>query len=541
MKVRRTRRLWSIVGLLSVAALTVSCSSAGEDAAGSGTGEAGSDSTYQVGMIGTDSGGNPVRGGTFTMAGFSEPRLLDPAETIVAGSTGGVEMAAVYDVLLRWDSEANKVVPRLAESISANDDFTTWTLTLRDGVKFSDGSPLNAAAVKWSIERYVEKGATEAKLWQASVTKIGTPDERTVVFELADKWPTFDHMLTSGPGMIVAKSADAGGKFKPVGAGPFTFERHAPQEELVLKANDGYWDGRPNLDRIRVVYLNDPHASMESFGSGGVNSVFLRDPDLVDKALADKLPGFLNMVSLGNVAMINAAEGRPGADPRVRQAMHHAINPELIRQRAFQGAGVASNAIFPEFSQWHTDTEPLPYDPEQAKRLLSEAKADGFDGKVSYTDAQDPASRATALAFKSSLEAVGFEVELDLTRTVADQISKVAVKQDYDVAGWGISWREAGPYGRMFATLHSKGNLSAGMPTGKEMDALLDEFRGAETLEQQRAVMAKIQQQWNEDVPALVYGPTPEFLVWAENIHGVVDTTNSMVLLDKAWIEGGGS
>src|SRR3546814_2208854 len=82
-------------------------------------------------------------------------------ETIVAGSTGGLEMAAIYDVLMRWDSEANTVEPQLAESLEPNEDFTTWTLKLRDGVKFSDGTPLDSAAVKFSLDRYVRLGADE--------------------------------------------------------------------------------------------------------------------------------------------------------------------------------------------------------------------------------------------------------------------------------------------------------------------------------------------------------------------------------------------
>ncbi|MDT0203210.1 ABC transporter substrate-binding protein [Nocardioides sp. AE5] len=188
------------------------------------------------------------------------------------------------------------------------------------------------------------------------------------------------------------------------------------------------------------------------------------------------------------------------------------------------------------FATWHTDVEPLPFDPDRARELLDEAKADGYDGKITWLDGSDPASRATAQAAKGFLEAVGFEVDLDLVANVQEQIVKVAVDRSHDVAGWGISWREAGPYGRMFATLHSQGNLSAGMPTSPEMDALFDEFQGAESEEDQREVMGRIQAQWNEQVPALILSPTFEYLLWSEDLHGVVESTNSMVLLHEAWI-----
>ncbi|MEV0969225.1 ABC transporter substrate-binding protein [Microtetraspora glauca] len=542
MKPRNTTWLRPAAGLLVVAALTAACTSSpgGKNTAAPGQTTKPSPSTYQVGMIGDDSGGEPVKGGTLTFGAYAEAAVLDPAQTIVAGSTGGLEMAAIYDVLMRWDSTAGEVKPQLAKGLEAGDGYKKWTLTLRDGVTFSDGTPLNAKAVKWSLDRYVEKGADEARLWKDNVTSVETPDDSTVVFTLAKKWPTFAYMLTTGPGMIVAKSSDDGGTFTPVGAGAFTFGTYAPHEETVLNARADYWDGRPNLDKIRVIYMTDPNALLDTLRSGGAQAAFFRDPALIDKALGDGFHGYMNLVALGNVGVINASEGRPGADPRVRQALFHAIKPEVIYQRSYNGAGVASNEVFPDFSRWHTDNASLAYDPDKARELLKQAKADGFDGKITYLGRQDPSARATALAIKSMLESVGFQVELDLVRAVADQITKVAVNKDYDVAGWGISWREAGPYGRMFATLHSKGNLSVGMHTGPEMDALIDEFQVAETEDEQRAIMGRIQKQWNTDVPALVYGPTPEFLAWQKNVHGVEDSVNSMILLDDAWIAPAG-
>jgi peptide/nickel transport system substrate-binding protein len=255
------------------------------------------------------------------------------------------------------------------------------------------------------------------------------------------------------------------------------------------------------------------------------------------EALDAGFHGFYNLVALGNVGVINSAPGRPGADPRVRRAMFHAIKPEVIYQRAFPGAGaLASNEIFPKFSGWHTGTAPLGYDPEKARALLKQARADGYDGQVSWLDGQDPASRTTSLAVKAMLENVGFDVQLDLVRSIADQTAKVAVSKSYDVAGWGMSWREAGPFGRIYATLHTKGNARYGMAGSPAMSGLIEELQGAGTVEQERAVMGRIQQQWNQDVPALIFGPQPELVAWQPDVQGVVGTVNSMVLLHDAWI-----
>jgi peptide/nickel transport system substrate-binding protein len=521
-----------VPGVAVLALLTTGCSSPADR-----TGQAPeARSSYAPGQVNLPEPGDPVDGGTVTFAAYSEPALLDPAQTIVAGSTGGLEMAAIFDVLMRYDADTGEVEPQLAESLTPSDDHTRWTLRLRPDVTFSDGTPVDAEAVAWSLDRYVERGADEAMLWSDNVRRTEVVDPRTVVFHLDRPWPTFGFMLTTGPGMVVARSSDSGGDFTPVGAGPFTLTSQQPGEEIVLDANEDYWGGRPHLDRVRTVFLGDPAAVQDSFDTGSVDLAFLRDPDLVDEALEQKTAGLLSMVALGSVAVINAGEGRAGSDPRVRRAMALAIDPELIAQRAYDGAGVASNAIFPEYSRWHTETEPLPVDPDGARSLVEEAKADGFDGRITYVDGSDKASRATAVAVEASLEAVGFDVEVQFARTIQEQIVTVAVDRDFDLAGWGVSWREAGPYGRMFATLHSQGNLSVGMPTGPAFDALFEEFQTAETHEGQLAVMERVQEEWNEQVPAVVFGPTPEFLMYGERVRGVVDTTNSMVLLDDAWV-----
>lgn len=525
-----------LVPCLATVALLAECTSAADT---SEEHEESAASSYTPGMLNLPDAGDPLDGGVATFAAYSEPAVLDPAQTIVAGSTGGVEMAAIYDVLMRWDGETNTVVPQLAESMEANGDHTEWTLDLRSGVEFSDGTPLDAEAVVWSLERYAEAGADEAMLWSDNVRRTTAVDDDTVLFELERPWPTFDYMLTTGPGMVVARSSDQGGGFTPIGAGPFTLAAQRPSEEIVLDANPGYWGGTPHLEQVRIAFLGDPAAVQDSFDGGSADLAFLRDSDRVEEELEQQTAGMLSMVALGSVAVINATEGRAGHDPRVRQAMALAIDPELISQRAYGGAGVASNAIFPDYSTWHTDVQPLPVDPDEARRLLDEAKADGFDGRISYVDGSDKASRATAVAVEASLEAVGFDVEVKLARTIQEQIITVAVDRDYDLAGWGISWREAGPFGRMFATLHSEGNLSVGMPTGPELDALFADFQVAETTEEQRSVMGRIQEEWNQQVPAVVFGPTSELVAFGERMRGVVGTTNSMVLLHDAWLAQG--
>ncbi|SEK73167.1 peptide/nickel transport system substrate-binding protein [Blastococcus sp. DSM 46786] len=534
MKRGRTHALRSTTALVIAAGLLAGCGSADDPVPGESQDQAAID--YAEGMVGEDSGGEPVSGGSLDYAAYAEPRSLDPAVTIAAGTTGGIEMINIYDSLTRYDAEGREFVPQLAESLAGNADSTEFTLTLREGVTFSDGTPLDSAAVKWSQERYAAENGPESALWVENVRTIETPDPTTVVYRLSKPWALFPSILSTGPGMIVAESSTAGDAFTPIGAGPFVLESWAPEEDLVLAANEDYWDGRPHLDQVRSVFLSDQQTGLDSLANGAVDAVLVRDPEKVDPWLEGGGAGYLSMVAAANVALINATEGRPGADPRVRRAMAMAIDPQLIKERAFEGHGLAGSTLFPEYSRWHTDTEALPYDPEEARRLLEEAKADGYDGVVEYIDASDPVSRATSLAVQANLEAVGFTVETELLQSIADQISRIAVNRDYDVAAWGNAYREGDPLAKMYPTLHSSGTQTYGMATSPEMDALLEDFQAAATTEEQLDVMDAIQQQVNETVPFLDWGPLAELIVWSDDVHGVQGAMASMVLFDEAWI-----
>ncbi|MFD1247425.1 ABC transporter substrate-binding protein [Nocardioides ginsengisoli] len=536
MSTRRTSTMRMLVAAVALTTLATGCQAAGGSDEHDGAPR--TVDRYQSGLVNIDDSGSPKKGGSLTFGAYSEPTALDPSHTIVAGSTGGDEMAAIFDELMRYDEESGKVVPQLAKSLSHSDDFTTWTLGLRDGVDFTDGTPLDAAAVAHSIERYVANGGDDAAIWKRNVTDTATPDDHTVVFTLARPWPSFEFLLTLGVGQIVAASSDAGGEFTPIGAGPYVLKSRSPQENLVLEANPHYWGGEPAISTVTFSYLNDPNVTYESFTADEIQMGFVNDAAVVDKALRAKSPGYLQMVSLGTMGIINAKEGHPGADPRVRRAIQLAVDPKVYSKRVTGGVGVASSDLFPGSSAWHTDgVGGLPYDPAEAKKLVAAAKADGFDGKITYLAASSASGKAAGVALKALLDAVGFDTTVKVATTITDIVTAVAVEGSYDMATWSFSWREVGPFARMFATSSSQGRLGAGSATSPELDALIDRFQGAATHEEQRTIMAEIQRVWNDLVPALIMGPKAELTMWRPSVHGVKSNSNTIVLLDQAWVD----
>lgn len=162
---RARARIWMVV-LASATLVVTGC-------AGSSQGTTTDASDVTVGVVGDQNdGGEPRSGGTVSFATYNGISSLDPADRQDGGATGGSEMAAIYDLLMRFDTAAGEYVPHLAQSLSANDDNTVWTLKLRDGVTFSDGTPMGSAAVVWSIDHYLQKKGTHALVWKTAVREM---------------------------------------------------------------------------------------------------------------------------------------------------------------------------------------------------------------------------------------------------------------------------------------------------------------------------------------------------------------------------------
>ncbi|WP_137726303.1 ABC transporter substrate-binding protein [Prescottella subtropica] len=500
--------------------------------------ESGDSASATTGLINIAAdAGDPVRGGTVTFGSYSFPNALDPTKTLAAGSNGGTEMAAVYDMLVRTDPETGEFEPQLAQSLENNADYTQFTLKLRDGVTFSDGTPVDAEAVKWSIDRFVAAGADVAQVWVNSVASIDTPDSKTVTFTLTGPWDRFPVMLAMGPGLVVSKNSEAGGKFTPIGAGPFTLERFAPNEEIILAPREDYWNGRPNLDKVRFVPTNGARGQFESLQSGQLNMAFImRDEATIRDALAANYSGYLGIQGLGTLGMINTREGRPGADLRVRQAIAYGVDPEAINNRANDGLGIADSALIPETSPWYTGAEGVPYDAEKAKQLLNEAKADGYDGKLTYLTPSEKSAEAAALTTQASLNAIGFDVQIQYVNSVSDLVRKMYAEHDFDMTRGAFTFMDEAPFLRLFGGLGSDSRNNATGYSDPQMDQLLVQVKSATTSDAKKEAIAKVQERANETIPYAVWGPTKVFTAWDNNIHGLKRSADNIMLFDEAWV-----
>lgn len=520
------------LGIAGALLLTGCASSSGESSnANSQT------SSGAAGFVGAQDAGEPVDGGTVTFGSYSFPSSLDPTKTQAAGSTGGTEMAAIYDTLVRSDSVSESFVPQLAKSLTNNGDFTSYTVTLADGLTFSDGSPLDAEAVKWSIDRFVAGKGDVSQTWLNIVDRVDTPNATTVEFRLTRPWNQFPALLSLGPGMIVARSSEAGGTFTPIGAGPFTLAKFAPHEELILAARTDYPGGRPPLDTVRFVPTSGAVSQYESLKSGQIDMTYiLRDEAVIKQALDDGYSGYLSPTGQNGIGTINNREGRPGADVRVRQAIAYGVDPEAINTRANNGLGTASSELVPETSRWYNNTAGIPFDQVKAKALLDQAKADGYDGKLRYLTTSEPGQQATALTVQASLNAIGFDVAIDYATDVTDLVRRVYKDHDFDMTRGGAPVGEEAPYINLYNSMASDSKNNPSGFADPQMDTLVTAVQTAPTDDAVRDAISKVQEYANQTVPYAIWGPASVLTAWDDNIHGVKRNITDIMFLDDAWI-----
>jgi peptide/nickel transport system substrate-binding protein len=402
--------------------------------------------------------------------------------------------------------------------------------------------------------------------WNSTVKSWEVIDDLTMKYTLQKPWVGFPYLLSSVSGMIYSPTAfqKAGPNFNTApgdaGAGPFKVKSYKPGEAIELERNPNYWGGEVYLDGLRFVYVGGAAQTYEAIKAGTIQGAFIRDDAVIAQAKADKY-GAIDMPAVaGNIINMNSNQevtcrgGQPAnacagqadgtkvknksatADIRVRQAIAHAIDPKVINERVYQGKALADSAPFANFP-WDPKVAGPKYDPTEAKRLVGEAKADGWDGKLRIYAPSTPEGNAWGQAVSAQLTAVGMDPQLDITHDIQWIVNQVLVLNDYDIHTWayGLLDESDANYLQLLGTFNSKaprygyGNA--------EMDAAIDLLRTADTDAKRVEAYKKISELWVRDMPAMVTAALMQSLVHSPKLHDAQRTAASIILFDKAWLE----
>lgn len=348
--------------------------------------------------------------------------------------------SSIYEYLVVIDTDG-KLAPDLATSWETADG-KDWTIHLREGVKFHDGSDFDSEDVKFTIMRTQDSNVGHLKAQDFSVVdSVDTPDKHTVVIHLKEVRPTFIYQLTDYNMAALSSSYDYAklGETKPMGTGPFKLDKLTPKESAKLVRNKHYWDkDYPLEDELLIYFVPDIDSSVEMLEAGKVDIVPQVTP-LIKQRL-EKEAGFKVVSPYQEQRFVSmAADRKPFNDNRVRLALKYTMDPEILA-KACQGA-LGTDVFYNEtpimnsLAQYHM----LPSrgtNIEKAKSLLAAA---GYSKGLSvelYYASDHPYSPALAQAIKELAAPAGFDIQLKgYPRDV--YLSQYWLKVPLSITGWG--------------------------------------------------------------------------------------------------------
>jgi peptide/nickel transport system substrate-binding protein len=380
-------------------------------------------------LLGAACGGSPdapPAGGprdTLVFAASADATTLDPHNTTDTESDQVIMM--IYETLIGFDDNMT-IVPRLAERWEVAPDGVTWTFHLRKGVRFHDGTPFDAEAVRRNFARVLDPEAKHKRLVLFNmVDSVVAVDDFTV--RITTKYPfgAFEPTMAHVSAAIVSPTVAAtfGKEFglgadRASGTGPYRIVSWKKDQEIVLERHDGYWGEHGRTPRIVYRPIPEAAARVLALEAGDVD-VITRVPS-ADIARLEKAPD-IRVTRTPSVGMqqfrFNVTKG-PYRDVRVRQAISYAINRRAIVDNLVSSFGRPSTSALTPIMRGYANLGEIPYDPDKARQLLAAAGyPNGFKTRIATTPR--------------------YPMGIELAEAVAADLKKVGIEAAIDVIEWG--------------------------------------------------------------------------------------------------------
>ncbi|AEH60087.1 extracellular solute-binding protein family 5 [Methanosalsum zhilinae DSM 4017] len=462
---------------------------------------------------------------------FGPSHSLDPASDWVGWY---VRQAGIYETLFSYD-ENMELVPELATGYEAIDEVT-WEVRLRDDVKFHDGTPMDADAVVYSIERVMNPDNRRSSQYRF-IEDVYAVDNYTVHIVTQKAYAPTIASLTDPIVSIVNPNVDnlAG---NPSGTGPFIYSSFNPDIRLEVKKNENYWGDLARVDRVVIEYVSDPLTRALKIEGRDVHIADSIPPSEVARLDARPHLKMVNEETMRTAFMYVNTNKEPLDDVRVRQAISHAINREQVVNAALEGfGGSPAIGMFPSNFMWSANDEIEPYhhDTDKALELLSEAGIEDTtgDGRLEYngepftidikTYSARPELRPAAEVMAIQLKSIGIESKAVTLESGA--LSADMNNGNYDLAlyAWGIAPTGDPDY---FLTQHFESGNTYAEWTGysnPDVDEWLSIARTDPDENVRMEYYNKVQKQVHEDCPQL-------FVFYYKKTVGLADEVDGFVL-----------
>lgn len=515
-------------------------------------------------------------GGTLIVGLPGDMVLADP--TLVSDSNSSYIMENVIEGLVGLKpGTTSEVVPILAEALpDVSADGKTYTFKVRQGVKFHDGTPLDAAAVKYNYERQLNApvelrdaynyyfGAVFGWAEKSNLASVTTPDANTVVFTL--KQPQSNFLLSQtlpqfgiqSPTALKAGDADNPDPSKSkyaqgqgtgmVGTGPFTFAEWVPNDHVAIVKNPDYWNPArmAHLDKIVYKPYADQTAELNALQAGDIDFAQTIAPNDVATVKADPTLQVIDRGESCNIGALEMNQTHPPLDNHdIRTAIAYALNKQSYIDAFYAGLAVPADNWMPLGTQYAKPLGLPTYDPAKAKEYIAKSGLSADKLKLTFYYPSDvarpymPDPKGLAEAIARDLEAVGFQITFKTEGWRTGYLADEAVgKFPMWLLGWTCDW--AGPDNFLVtAFFHFDGSkpnteFAYGPP---ELKAAFDEALAATNETAARAAWEKAQDILARDLPFVPLVNSKPPAAAKADVKGFVGAGNLEELFNSVWLD----
>lgn len=517
-----TRKVISVgvISLLAAGALSACGSSSG-----SSTGSGG----------GSNTGAATASSKTLTVGTYTTAQTLDPATSHTA--VDEQIMDNIYGSLLQAN-QSGGLVPDLATSVKESSNGLSYVITLRKGVKFQDGTPFNAQAVKDDWERILnpKTASPEASnLGSVKSITVNSPTQLTVT--LKTPYAPFEDNLTGPTGMIPSPTAvkKEGKKYgdNPVGAGPFKFQSWVNNGAITLVKNSSYFKkGEPYLNKVVFDPITSASTLVDALDNGQVQIADVLDPSQL-KQVQKSVAHVSDVAGLGWFGMNINVTKSPLNNVHNRRAVMYAINSNVIKNVVFHGTGAVANSQFSPSSWAYNSSLKIPYSPSKAKQEL---KAAGNPQGFSFTiQAQNTTKYITLTqVIQSELAKVGIKAKIQLmdTSTYLTNLNSGNYQADFVNMSGSLD-----PNYSTYIFDESSADVVKNGYDDPQVNSLLNKALVSASKSQRAKDYQQVAQLMSKDVPIIVFN-NPAILMGVSNkVHGFVTYPTEYMYLGQVSVK----
>jgi peptide/nickel transport system substrate-binding protein len=526
----RSVRRGLVALVIAMAFIAGACGSSSDSSSGdsnSGPGAASDDRSTDVTIAAE---GPPKVGGTLTYALAAESDGWNPTKNRWSGD-GTMVGLAIYDPLAAFDENA-VAQPYLAEAFTPSSDFMEWTITLRSGVTFQDGSPLDASVLKTIFETHLASPLTAPALGDLDTVTATGP--LTAVFKMKAPWATFPSSLTGQLGMVPSPAtlADESGTALPIGTGPFEMTDWQTGDTVTTVKNDSYW--RTDESGVKLPYLGGVTFKVVPEFQTKINAVITGDVDMASTSVPEGVIPAREAADKGEIqlvenngeteeafVMLNALQA-PFDSLTARQAMAYATDQAAYIAAVDLGNTQPLHTVFREGTPFYKDSPYPEFDLEKATDLVKQYEQESGQS-LAFTLRSDSTAQGSQQAqfLKALYEAAGMKVDIKLEDQATLIIS--AVTGDYQATTWGQFGSPDPDYDYLWWISDNaapKGELGLNIARNKDdqIDAALKAARSTTDLATRQENYGIVSDRLNEDLP----------YIWLARGHYITVATNEV-------------